>query len=161
VAPDKQRAIDAFRAVQQAALDDLERGQDAAREGTRVDGSHRPVNRGERGAVTSLGYLAAGLAARIAELVGHLTTLSQMDTEPRDQVGPGAIIALAEDDGPPGWYALLPGGLGTRLVVDDVEIMVLSPASPLAVSLAGARAGDSREVQRRGRTVVVEVVEVG
>lgn len=160
MALDKQRVFDAFRDAQQQVLDDLERGQDAAREGTRVDGSHRPVNRGERGAVTSQGYLAAGLAARLAELVAHLETLGQMDAGPRVQVGPGALLELAEDDGPPAWYALLPGGLGSRVVVDDVEVMVLSPASPLAVALAGARAGDTVEVARRGRMVQVDVVAV-
>lgn len=160
MAPDKQHVLDAFRAFQQAALNDLERSQDAAREGTRVDGSHRPVNRGERGAVTSQGYLAAGLAARINELVGHLHALGQVDAAPHDRVGPGALAALAEGDATPTWVALLPGGLGARLEVDGVEIMVLSPASPLAAALAGARAGDSVEVARRGQLIAVAVVSV-
>ena len=42
--------------------------QAEARAGTRVDGDHRPENRGERAAVTTQGYLAIGRSWEIEGL---------------------------------------------------------------------------------------------
>ncbi|MCA9493445.1 MAG: GreA/GreB family elongation factor [Myxococcales bacterium] len=156
----KQAVFDAFHAHLAAALADLERESGAALAGTRVDGDHRPENRGERAAVTGQGYLMAGLTARVAELRAHLDTLGVIDPGPRTKVTPGALVSVAEDDGEPTWYAVLPGGQGARLVVDGTPIVVLSPESPLGTSLRGAAEDDSVEVRRGDRVVSLDVVEV-
>ena len=68
----KATLIDAWKAHLQEGRAVLLAGQTAARAGTRVDGSHRPENRGERAAVTSQGYLAQGLAQRLEALDADL-----------------------------------------------------------------------------------------
>ena len=60
----KATLVTAWERILQDRLQSLSSSQDAARSGTRVDGEHRPSNRGERAAVTSQGYLAHGLGAR-------------------------------------------------------------------------------------------------
>lgn len=156
----RQAVIDAFRAHLEAALADLERESGAALAGTRVDGDHRPENRGERAAVTGQGYLMAGLTARVAELRAHLDTLAVIDPGPRAKVTPGALVSVVEDGGEPSWYAILPGGQGARLVVAGTPVVVVSPESPLGSALWGAVAADAVEVRRGGRVVSVDVVEV-
>ncbi|MCP4871704.1 MAG: hypothetical protein GY898_23595 [Proteobacteria bacterium] len=70
-----------------------------ARVGTRVDGDHRPENRGERAAVTSQGYLAQGLTRRIEELQASLVQVTQLDRGARVRVSPGALFQVEEEDG--------------------------------------------------------------
>jgi len=150
--PDKTAVLAAFHAHLQAAIEALQRGRDDARAGTRVDGTHRPENRGERAAVTTQGYLTAGLAARAAELEEHLRALELIDPGPRDRITPGALVRLEDI----GWTAVLPGGQGAKLRVDGVQITVLSPDSPLGQALRGAEEGD--EVPMRGTEVAVGVI---
>lgn len=157
---DKRALFAAFRARLDGLLSDLEKQQDAARSGTRVDGDHRPVNRGERAAVTSQGYLTLALGQRIAELRGHRDRLDRIDPGPRERVVPGALFLAADEDGAETWYLVLPGGQGARLAHEGTEVLVVSPESPVARSLSGLGAGDGGTLQRGDRILEVEVVEV-
>jgi hypothetical protein len=130
-------------------IDDLSRVTDQARAGTRVDGTHRPSNRGERAAVTSQGYLTHGLTARLAELKAHVDHLDRVDPGPRDRAVLGAIITL--DNGE--HYALLPGGQGVRIEVDSTSVVVLSRSAPLAQALQGLEIGDTCDW--RGREIEI------
>src|SRR5690606_18796738 len=89
---DKPELIAAFRTHLASTLADLTRESGVARGGTRVDGTHRPENRGERAAVTAQGYLTAGLEQRAAELRAHLDHLDAIDPSPRERVSPGALV---------------------------------------------------------------------
>jgi len=140
--------IAAFRARLEAGLEELSRESAAARSGTRVDGSHRPANRGERAAVTAQGYLTVGLERRRAELRGHLDHLAVIDPGPRDRVTPGALVRVEDEDGAQTLYLVLPGGQGARLEQDGVAVTVLSPGSPLARSLLGLSEGDAASLPR-------------
>ena len=85
----KSELFDAWRAHLDALRDDLLGEQGAARAGARVDGSHRPANRGERAAVTSQGYLAHGLAQRLATLDAAVDLLDRMAPTRRSAVVTG------------------------------------------------------------------------
>lgn len=152
----KPALIEAFRARLESDLEELGRESAAARGGTRVDGSHRPANRGERAAVTAHGYLAAGLEQRRAELRAHLELLAVIDPGPRDRVTPGALVQVEDEDGGEALYLLLPGGQGARLSHDGAQITVLSPESPLARALFGLSV-DDEAVLPRGEVTVTGV----
>lgn len=130
-----------------------EQSQNDARAGTRVDGDHRPENRGERAAVTTQGYLAAGFAQRIAELDEALRLLELVGLEQRETVAVGALVELSDGRR----IAVLPGGDATRLSVEGLEVLVLSAQAPLVRALAEAFEED--EVALVGGREV-EVVEL-
>ena len=149
----KADLIAAFRALLQSRLDALTAEGRAARAGTRVDGTHRPANRGERAAVTAQGYLAHGLSERAAALQESLELLDEVDPGPRDRVGPGALVTLEDPDGAQDRWLLRPGGQGDRVH----GVLVLSPTAPAARTLAGAEAGDSAVLRRAGAAVELVV----
>lgn len=139
-------------------------GQQSARSGTRVDGSHRPANRGERGAVTAQGYLALGLGQRVAAIDEHLRLLDEVGSGCREAIIVGAMIRLAMDGGEHRWIAVLPGGDGTWVAVDQegtqARVQVLSARSPLIVQLRECGPGDVEEITVGTRIEEVEVLEI-
>ena len=135
--------------------------RDAARSGMRVDEGHRPTNRGERAAVTSQGYLAAGIQGRLDALEGELAILDQLDAGPRARFVVGALARVADDDGRERRYLVLPGGQGDALDDADGPVTVLSPSAPIAQALAGLAEEDVAELAIGGRDVELEILELG
>ena len=90
----KGAIVTAWRALLSARLHTHEASKDAARSGTRVDGEHRPSNRGERAAVTTQGYLAHAFGERSLALQTSLEQLEAMGLGPRDEVVIGAVLTL-------------------------------------------------------------------
>jgi len=153
---DKASLKERFADLLRARRDTLIGAQADARAGTRVDGDHRPENRGERAAVSSQGYLAHGLATRMAELTTMLEALELVRTEPCERVGSGALVEIVDESDEARILYVLPGGQGDRL--DGV--VVVSPRAPILRTLAGAAVGDAREVTRGGRTEWMEVTRI-
>jgi hypothetical protein len=153
---DKQTVITAHRAHLMQVLSELERGQAAAREGMRVDGAHRPSNRGERGAVTAQGYLTAGIQARVGEVRAALQLVNQLTGRPRDRVVTGALFSAESESGVLWTCMVLPGAGGET--VDGVRL--ISPESPIARGLWGLEAEDEGEVTMRGVQETWTVVEI-
>ena len=152
-AMEKAHLIEAFRSHLTAQLQALSRSRQSAQSGTRVDGTHRPSNRGERAAVSSQGYLALGLGQRIQQLTSALSILKRIPDEPRDEVASGALVELGDGR----LLLILPGGQGVKLDSERGPVTVLSPRSPLVVALAGYAAGDVVEVERGGEWIEVEI----
>lgn len=150
---DKAELIASYRRYLHDTRRDLKRGSSSARQGTRVDGEHRPNNRGERAAVTSSGYLSAGLQQRIDELDAALVLLDRVGTGTRSRAVMGAWLEVEDEDGTPRQLVLLPGGQGVRLEGPSGPVTVLSPEAPLARALAGCTEGDDRMF--RGEELVV------
>jgi len=153
---DKSALFERHRRALHDRLVDLKAASGSARSGTRVDGTHRPANRGERAAVTSQGYLAHGLGLRAAEVEEALRQLGLVDEGPRVKVSVGAVVTIELEDGTVRRLAVLPGGDGAR--VDGVEVVSLR--SPLVAPLVGLEAGDGAEVSRAGQALDVEIIEV-
>lgn len=129
-----------YREALEETLQELQRGVDAARSGTRVDGTHRPENRGERGAVSAQGYLALGLSQRIEDIRRTLQLLDRIPPSPRDRAVVGALITL-ERDHEKRLFLILPGGGGISLA-SSPPVTVLSPNSPLARRLSALEVDD-------------------
>jgi transcription elongation GreA/GreB family factor len=157
---DKQRLLEVWREHLQSRLAELTAAQDAATAGTRVDGTHRPENRGERGAVTTQGYLAGALGERVAELTTALQALGAIGAGPRRRVGLGAAFVVGGEGGATATYAILPGAQGDSLEVDGLNVVVVSPRAPVAAALAGRQEGDEAVLERRGRDEELELLAV-
>lgn len=156
---DRRAAVQEHRDRLLATLDDLTREVAQARDGARVDGGHRPENRGERGAVSAQGALAGALAARRAEVEAHLQRLDLIAEGPRHVAGPGAFVTAEEASGELVRVVILPGAAGETLHTAPGFIGV-SPESPLGRALHAAAPGDVVVVRRRDVEVEVEVVDV-
>ncbi len=157
---DRATLIRAHRASLAERVDALQASAEAARQGTRVDGDHRPASRGERGAVTGQAALQAGFARRLVEVQTALRQLDSLPAGPRSKVGPGALVRI-DEEGEGRLLAILPGGAGDRIATDDGPVTVISPASPLARALFGLEEGDVALLERRGEEREVEVVSCG
>ena len=148
----KAELFAAVRARLEEQRAELVRSQGDAVSGARVDGAHRPANRGERAAVTSQGYLSAGIGQRLAELDAALSLLDRVDPSPREKVATGALVEV-DHGGRERRLVLLPGGLG----MDVDGVTVLSPDAPLAQALWGLEEGE--EARFRGEAVEIVAVE--
>lgn len=156
----KAAVIAAWRAILIERLDNLEANRTAAQSGTRVDGEHRPSNRGERAAVTSQGYLALGLGERAVATRAHLDSLEDMGAESRDEVTIGALLTLSQDSGPHQRFIVLPGGDATELQIGGHSVTVLSTQSPLAYQLQDAEPGDVLEVELGPKVIEIELISL-
>ena len=154
---DKAALVNQWREELEERLRTMKASQGAARAGTRVDGSHRPENRGERAAVTSQGYLAQGLQQRISLLQEALRILGDMGTGPRTRVVMGAWFVLESEASEQRQMALLPGGDATLLTLGESEVQVLSPGAPLIQPLLGLEAGEGAELRGLGEVEIVEI----
>ena len=106
--------------------------------------------------MSAQGYLAHGLTARMAELDVMLEALDHVAAGPCDRVASGALALVCGESEVPQLLCVLPGGQGDRIG----EVVVVSPRAPLVQALAGAQAGDLREVRRGGRLEWFEVLGV-
>lgn len=157
---DKTSLFTAWSVHLDGLLADLRGAQDAAKAGTRVDGDHRPENRGERAAVTAGGYLASALGERIGKLERSRQQMRGVVPGRRGAVVVGALLHLEDEGGERGWYAVLPGGQGDGLEQEGQSIRIVSPRAPIVVALRGLKAGDSGSVERRGEEIEVEILEI-
>jgi len=155
----KSRWIEVWRSHLVESLAAAREGQAAATAGTRVDGDHRPENRGERGAVTTQGYLAQGLGQRVQELEEALRHLQDMGSGSRTQVVMGAVVSVESESGELR-CAFFPGGDGTELKVEGEALRVLSFRAPLGRALKLGRVDDAVEVHRAGSYETYEILSV-
>ena len=139
---DRTTVVSAFEAHFRALRRDLKAGSDHANEGSRVDGDHRPQNRGERGAVSSAAYLGAALKQRVAELDEALNWLERVAAGRRTRVTVGALVTVDDGEAEKVLF-LMPGGQGTTVPTPSGPVTALSPNAPLVRALQGLRVGDA------------------
>jgi hypothetical protein len=156
----KRQTIEAWRSTLNTRLGSLQSSTADARSGTRVDGEHRPSNRGERAAVTSQGYLAHGLGQRAVDTQEQLDQLDDMGDGHRDQVVVGAIVTLRFGDEPETQLAIFPGGDASRIDVNGHSIQILSARSPIVRQLRDSEVGDVAEIELGGHIVEVELIAI-
>ncbi len=151
---DKQALLRHWRAELGARAASLAEAQQSARAGTRVDGQHRPENRGERAAVTTQGYLAQGFQLRLEAIEEELRLLDEAGLGPRERVHVGALVCLEDAADGRHWILIAPGGDASMLPGD---VRVLSVRSPWVRALYGLEVGDGGEVPRLGDVSIVAI----
>ena len=108
-------------------------------------------------------YLARGQAFRVAETMEALRefeSLTAMAFGPGRAIAEGALVSLRGADGT-FHYFIGPAAGGTEVTIDGIEVMVITPSSPLGAKLMGRRTGDQCELThgRAGSVVSISAVE--
>ena len=95
-------------------------------------------------------YLARGQAMRVEEL---REALLRLDTMPLPAFGPstpidhGALVRLGVDDGSTQAVFVAPVAGGEEMIVDDEEIIIVSPGSPLGRAVMSQTEGARFEMK--------------
>jgi len=108
-------------------------------------------------------YLAAGQAARVAELELAAKVLSGMELLTFGAATPvqaSAIVTLEDEEGEATRYFFAPHGGGAKLEVDGETLVVVTPQSPLGTALLGRTQGDVIELRAKGRVRELTVADV-
>jgi transcription elongation GreA/GreB family factor len=136
----------------------------AAAETTRQAATHeesRPENdKDTRGLEAS--YLARGQAKRVEETeecIMRLRFLSPRDFGAQDPVDLGALVEV-DVDGESQRFLVVPIGGGMSVRMGDIEVRLVTPASPVGQSLMGKRAGEGFELKSRDKVREYEIVRV-
>jgi transcription elongation GreA/GreB family factor len=108
-------------------------------------------------------YLAMGQARQAEETalaVQAFEALSLRDFLPSDEISLGALVTV-ESRNRPAHYFIGPKAGGTELNHAGVEVMVITPQSPLGRQLMGKRQGDTFEMEIGGRKSASRIAKVG
>lgn len=97
-------------------------------------------------------YLARGQsrqAAEIEQAIAQFQKLPLRDFAPADPIDLGALVELRSKDNT-SFYFIGPRAGGTEIVVDEKEILVITPQSPLGQQLAGKKQGERLSLEIAG-----------
>ncbi len=158
--PDKKRVLDAVVDKLQHTLSQLVEAARVTREGA-THAEAKPENDKDTRALEQ-SYLARGQAARVEELAEQVQRLRFMPLRTfrqSDVVEAGALVLLESDDGERCVFYCPEGG-GVEVNVDGVEVMVVTPASPLGKALLGRGVDDEVEFRVRGQLRQLTLVEL-
>ena len=89
-------------------------------------------------------YLARGQSRQAAELEASISAFEKMEParfEPGDPIGLGALVEL-EQGKRRTFYFVGPRAGGTEIEHDKIEVLVITPQSPLGEQLQGKKQGD-------------------
>jgi len=108
-------------------------------------------------------YLAHGQAKRVAEyevdLANYLNiTVSKFDND--SKIAIGALVHLADAKGAAQCLFLSPVAGGLKLRVDDKEITLITPSSPLGAALINRSVGDEVELSLAGQTKMYDIMAI-
>ena len=98
-------------------------------------------------------YVARGQAQRVTELQEALRNFTALPMASGPAVRLGSLIELGMDH-----YFIGPAEGGLEITVDGLEVMVITPSSPLAARLMGKAAGEKVALPS-GQAVVLKKVE--
>ncbi len=105
-------------------------------------------------------YIAQGQANRAAELAAAVKLYERLEPVPflaETPVGTGALVTFEEAGGKVSCVFLGPDQGGLKVIVDGVEVVVITEASPLGQSLLGLTTDD--EFAFRGKKCLITAVE--
>lgn len=108
-------------------------------------------------------YLADGQRRRLNEIETALNSYRNLTVRPQaeadEPIKIGALVSL-EQNGIGRWLFLGPDAAGLRVSADSVDILVISPRSPLGQALLGRCEGDEVEVRVDGHRQQYEITAV-
>ena len=107
-------------------------------------------------------YLAAGQANKIVELEESIAAFGELQNRrfgSDEGIEVGALIEISQD-GNHAHYFIGPSTGGTEVKVQDTEVLVITPQSPLGSQLQGAAQGKKMKINLAGRKQAVEILAV-
>jgi hypothetical protein len=159
-AVDKRALIAALREDIERSIAANTRAANEAREAATHEES-KPENDKDTRALEA-GYLAGAQADRARELARVSAALAALPLKrftEEDVISASALVEL-DHAGATQLYFLAPQGGGMRVRVEGVEVLVITPPSPLGRELLGKSAGDTIEVRAQGTMRRYEIVTV-
>lgn len=158
--PDKKRVLDAVLEKMRETWAQMTAAALRTAEGA-THAEAKPENDKDTRALEQ-SYLARGQAARAEELTEQMHLLRFMPLRAygdEDALGAGALLTLEGDEGERCLF-LSPHGGGIEVVVDGVEVMVVTPVSSLGRAVLGRALGDDVELVVRGHKRAFSIVAV-
>ncbi len=107
-------------------------------------------------------YLAAGQANKIVELEESIAAFGELQNRrfgSDEGIEVGALIEISQD-GEHAHYFIGPSTGGTEVKLQDTEVLVITPQSPLGSQLQGAAQGKKMKINLAGRKQAVEILAV-
>ncbi len=159
--PDKKRVLDAVLERMNESWSQMMGAAQRTREGA-THAEAKPENEKDTRALEQT-YLARGQAARAQEITEQMHVLRFMPLRvygQDDPIGAGALISLEGDDDTERCLFLSPHGGGTEVQVDDVDILVVTPASSMGRAVLGRVLGDDVELRLRNKQRTYSITAV-
>jgi transcription elongation GreA/GreB family factor len=108
-------------------------------------------------------YLAGAQAKRSEDLKQSILLLKRMRLREFSEQTPidhTALVTTEIEAQESKVFFILPAAGGSKLQVDQHEVMVLTPESPIGQSLMGKRQGDLVDIPIKGKSVEYEILKV-
>ena len=107
-------------------------------------------------------YLARGQSKQAAELEVAIAEFQKLDVRKfaaSEAVGLGALVEL-EMGGETSFYFIGPRAGGTEVVQDKMEVLVITPQSPLGAQLLEKKQGDRPQLELSGKRHAARIISV-
>lgn len=106
-------------------------------------------------------YLVQGQARRVEELENSLAALNSMKIRSVDKIMLNAFVELQTENGDVEYLFITPASGGLKINFDNLNITLMTPASPLGQALLAKVAGDSVSVSigKNSRDYIVKDVK--
>lgn len=107
-------------------------------------------------------YLARGQSKQAAEIeasIAEFRSLPVREFTPTDEIDVGAIVELGSGR-ERNFYFIGSRAGGTEVMHEEIEVLVITPQSPLGQQIVGKKKGDRVKLQVAGRTTDYKIVTV-
>jgi transcription elongation GreA/GreB family factor len=107
-------------------------------------------------------YLARGQSRQAAELEAAIAEFEKLDARKfadGEAIGIGALVEL-EHGGESSFYFIGPRAGGTEVLHDKMEILVITPQSPLGEQLMGKKSGQEPQLSFGGVKQAAKILKV-
>lgn len=158
--PDKRRVLEALiEALLASVHAAASSAEDVRRSATHEEA--RPENDKDTRALEQT-YLARGQAMRAEALLEQVKLLRSMLSEnlKSKEICAGSLIGLEDEDGSTRCLLLAPHGGGVNVEVDGINVVVVTPSSPLGRALLGKRIDDAVELKGRDGSREFSILDV-
>lgn len=108
-------------------------------------------------------YLAGAQQSRVEMLKEAVYYFEKLRPEPvgeTDAIVVGALVEVCDETDTGQFFYLAGQGAGTAVKVDNIEVKVLTPASPMGRALIGRHAGEAVELVIQGRAREFDILSV-
>ncbi|WEM45062.1 transcription elongation factor (plasmid) [Photobacterium sp. DA100] len=105
-------------------------------------------------------YLAHGQSQRVAECLSDLNAYKQLKAAlppSLHEVVLGCLVHIIDEDDNGKWVFFGPTAGGIKVSLEQYEVVVVTPTSPLGEALLGLGVGEEAEVHLGGKVVFYEV----
>lgn len=107
-------------------------------------------------------YLARGQSKQAAETVQSIQefqTLALREFSPEEEIDVGAFVEL-KSRRESNYYFIGPRAGGTEVIHDGIEVLVITPTSPLGQQIVGRKQGDKLKLQIAGAASELRIESV-